>query len=322
VAITPPRVISRRNQPTTLGSRFASWTPFRMPSRPPSGSYDPALDSQQGAAQRGFADIQQDTEQAGQRANTDWTTDRTAATTQRGYGLEDFGTQRANTERSYGRSLADLLTSRARGTEDFAQGRTRATQDRDTTFGNISRGYSRLGAQQGEQVAARGVAQGGTLAAALAARTQNEGLDRQPVQQGFDRFMADNSRDEGRFLTDSRQGEARLNEDETNALGQIDRNQSRFLAGYDDPTTGLFAKLDTGYQRGVDDRAVDVARQGRELGFYNQDVGAARFFQAGQMGYVPPQRPSNEFVGAHGPYRVVMRGGKPVRVTPSGSPYR
>lgn len=269
-----------------------------MPSRPPAGTYDPALDAQQGAAQRGFADIQQDTETAGQRANTDWTTNRTEAGAQRGYGLQDFATERADTERSYGRSLADLLTSRARGGEDYQR-----------TVQGISRNYSNLGSSQAESAAARGVTQGGTLAAALAARTSNEALDRQPVDTGFQRFTAD-----------SAQAERRMGEDRASTLGRIDRNQSRFLAGYDDPTTGLFSKLDTGYQRGVDDRAVDTARQGRELGFYNQDVGAARFFQAGQMGYVPPRAPSNEFVGPKGPYRVVMRGGRKVRIGPNGRP--
>lgn len=278
MTVTLPRVIARRNQPTTRGSRFSTWTPFQIPARPPSGSYDPALDSQQGAAQRGFADIQQDTETAGQRANTDFTTNRADLTRNRGYGVEDFATERGNVERNYGRSLADILRAKA----------------------DVTQGYNRLGSQQAESAAARGVTQGGTLAAALAARTGNEAHDQAPL---------DTSR-------------TRLGEDRTNQLGQIDRQQQRFMAGYDDPTTGLFAKLDTGYQRGVDDRSLDVARQGRELGFYNQDVGAARFFQAGQMGYVPPQRPGNEFVGAHGPYRVVMRGGKPVRVTPTGSPYR
>lgn len=249
-----------------------------MPSRPPTGSYDPALDAQQRAAQRGFGDIQQDTEIAGERANTDWTTGRTAATQQRGYGLEDFGTQRANTERSYGRSLADLLTEKA----------------------NVSRGYDRLGTQQGEQAGARGLTQGGTLAAALAARQGNEAHDQAPLDTA----------------------QQRLGEDRANALADLDRRQSRFAAGYDDPTTGLFAKLDTGYQRGVDDRALDTARAGRELGFYNQDIGEQRFFQAGQMGYQPPQRPGNEFVDPRGnPYRVVMRGGRAVRIDPSGRPF-
>jgi hypothetical protein len=271
-----------------------------MPSRPPSGTYDPALDAQQGAAQRGFADIQQDTEQAGQRANTDWTTNRTAAATERGYGAEDFGVARQNTEQSYQRSLADLLTSRAREGQDYSR-----------NVQGVSRGYSRLGSQQAESAASRGVTQGGTLAAALAARTENEGLDRQPMDTAH-----------GRAVTDSQNAEMRMGTDRATALSDIARRESRFNAGYDDPTTGLFAKLDTGYQRGVDDRALDTARAGRELGFYNQDVGAARFFQAGQIGYTPPQRPSNEFVGANGPYRVVMRGGRKFRVTPSGSPYR
>jgi hypothetical protein len=300
---------------------FSPWTPFRPPSRPPAGSYDPSLDAQQRAAQRGFGDIQQDVEQAGQRANTDWTTQRTQATQERGYGLEDLGTQRANTERGYGRSLADLLTARARGEQDFGQGRARATEDRNTSFANITRGYNRLGAQQGEQAAARGVTRGGTLAAALEARTANEGLDRAPVQQGFDRFMADSSRDEGRFLGDSQLAESRIGEDRASALGQVERQQGRFLQGYDDPTTGIYAKLDTGYQRGVDDRALDTARAGRELGFYNQDLGEQRFFQAGQMGYQAPQAPSNEFTGPHGPFRVVMRGGRKVRIGPTGRPY-
>ena len=80
--------------------------------------------------------------------------------------------------------------------------------------------------------------------------------------------------------------------------------------------------LGTGYAYDANDRSLNQARAGRELTMYGTDMDAQRFFQANQSGWDPDSaKPSNEFRDAQGPYRVIMRGGKKVRVRPNGQAF-
>jgi hypothetical protein len=54
-----------------VARQFKPWKPY-VPPKPPAGSYDPALDAQRAAAQRGLGDLTQDVETAGTRANVDY----------------------------------------------------------------------------------------------------------------------------------------------------------------------------------------------------------------------------------------------------------
>jgi hypothetical protein len=192
---------------------------------PAPGTYDPSLDAALRAAERGFGDLTLDTEKAGERADS-----------QRILDTQAVG-------RTSGRSLADLLRERGRATQDFS------TQRDDTR-----RGYRELGGRQAESAASAGVAQGGTLRAALAARTADQGRDIGRIDQS-----------EGRFLEDSRLAEGRLTEDRDIALAEIER-----LFGY-----------------GSVDRQEGLARALRELGFFGTDTAEQRAFQASQAGLLP-----------------------------------
>src|SRR5262245_30767289 len=97
------------------------FTPWTMPSLPP-GSYDPGLDAQWRAAQRGYTDL------TGRNAagdmveplSSDLGRQQTRADIQQGWGLSDLLTNfnrssadldenRRQTRQGYDRSLADLL---------------------------------------------------------------------------------------------------------------------------------------------------------------------------------------------------------------------
>jgi hypothetical protein len=265
-----------------------AFKPYQPPTAPPPGYYDPALDSQERAAQRGFVDLQQDTDTAQAR-------DRTALITNAGRGSEDYGTSTGRMNEDFQTSLAGLLRNRARGTQDYQTG----NQDR-------TRNYQQLGNRQTQTAVNQGVTGGGALAAAVAARSENQGREQTAADTQYGRFQEDSSSQESGLRTSLQRGLA-------DALTAFNRGREDLGQGY-------------GYN--TDDRATTLGRSGRELGFYQQDVGAQRFFQAGQSGWAPPGRgepggaPSNEFRDKTGTaYRVIMRGGQKVYVDQYGRPY-
>lgn len=240
------------------------FTPYAAPTSPPPGTYDPTLDANLRASQRGYGDLTLDTERDDQRATT---------------GLE---TGRARIGQDKGFRLADLL-----------RGKTRETQDYGDAVTGLKRGFQQQGSNQAQAATAAGVTGGGTLRAALAARQANEAIERKPLDTGHARAGED-------YAT---------NVDRTNVMA--DRS---------------LEDLGTNYQYGFDDRHTGLDRAGRELGFFTQDTGAQKFFQAAEAGrYVLPGKgeaggmPSNEGSDAQGPYRVIMRNGRKVKLRPNGS---
>lgn len=232
------------------------FAPFQPPARPPVGTYDPNIDAQERAAVRGFGYTQED------------------ATTNRGYLASDYELNKGQLADSLKRTQQDLGTSRARAVADYG-----------TAVAALGRRYTQLGAAQAQGAQAAGVAQGGTLAAALRARNANQGLEQQSLDTSQQRFLADN------------------------ALAG-DRAQT----SYDQRLGGL------GVQFRRANQAIDTGEQraGTELGAFKTDASTVRFAQAGQAGYSPPQGPANEFTDAKGPYRLILRGKKRYRMRPGG----
>src|SRR5690349_19596385 len=76
------------------------FTPFVQPTKPPVGSYDPALDASVRASGRGLQDLTSDTGLQDQRSANDY-----------GLGQNNINEQRGNT-------LADLLRNYQWGNED------------------------------------------------------------------------------------------------------------------------------------------------------------------------------------------------------------
>ncbi len=255
--------VQRRGRPT-------STAPQRVLTSPPPGSYDPAIDAQVGQANRGLGDLL-----------SDYVRDYgEPGTAQGGRSGEDFNLGRDAVNRGAGRSLADLLSTRARTGEDFGRARARAGEDFGTAraragenygqaVAGLQRGFAQLGAQQGQASRAAGVQRGGALAQALAKRTANEAIARQPIDQGFARFGEDSARAEGRFNADTNQSESRFNADSAQSEQRLGEDKQLGLAG-----------LQRGFLRGVDDAGVGLARAGRENTAFGLDANATRFFQA------------------------------------------
>lgn len=252
------------------GSVGASRARRRLPSspaRPPAGTYDPALDAQLRAAQRGFQDLRLDTETANQRANTAYSGSLADINEADRQQSTDFQRDIWNTDRSYSRGLADILKTRSRAREDYG-----------TNIADMNRNYQRQANVQAEQATAagQGGGGGGTLKAAMKARGENLAIDNDRIGTGYFRFQQDSAQDEARNREDFALANQDINENQRRA-------GARFAKGRADAAQG--------YQYGVDDRAIQLARGGRELDFYGEDVGAQRFYQATSSGlYNPPEQ--------------------------------
>lgn len=282
------------------------FTPFRAPW----GTYDPSIDAQQGAADRGYTDLTADygfdaqgnpTGRLTQRAQSDYHLGLADLGRQGDYATQDFATSRAGVDTSSGRSLADVLTARARGAQDYAS----ATQ-------GIQRNYAERGAQQTEQASAAGVGAGGSLAAALKARAAGQGIDQGAVDTNYNRFTQD-----------SATAQQRIGQDQATALAGIATDESRTL-GPDGSLARGVANLGLGYNRGVQDAGVTLQRGGREHGAFTADAANQRLYEGRASGLLPGRGmpggpPANEFVDQQGPYQIVVRGGQRFKVRPDGT---
>lgn len=137
--------------------------------RPPYGSYDPALDQSERSADRGLGDLIADVTRANTRSGQDY-----------GLGQEDIN-------RQFGRSHDDLLLDRSRGTEDY-----------QASIANLVRNYQRLGNSQRQSFAASGNLGGASIQAAQK-RASNQAIDRQPLDTNYNRFLADSTTAETRL---------------------------------------------------------------------------------------------------------------------------
>lgn len=140
-----------------------AFTPYAPPPIP-SGSYDPALDAQLYAAQRGYGDT-----------------------------AEDVGTQQLRAGDDYGLNVEDINRGFTRGTEDLGTARTRGGEDYGRNVAMLTRKYKNIGDVQAQQQAGGGVTSGGAMLQAAAKRKANEGLERTDIDTGYNRFLADNT---------------------------------------------------------------------------------------------------------------------------------
>lgn len=271
---------------SSLARMRRAYTPFAQATSPAAGTYDPNLDAEAGAVKRGAGYTIAGLDLAGSRSEEDYDQARHGLTTTRD------------------QTLADFLSTHTRNTEDFEKTGTRLNEDHATNLAGIGRGYQRLGVQQTGAAVQQGVGtQGGTLAAALAARRGNQDIDNSAENRQYGRATDD--------LATSRQREGE----------DYGTQTSRTRAAYDDPKYGALVNAGTQYQRGIDDRVLQRGQVGIEAGqAANIDIPAQKNFQAQQAGYVGPQKPSNEFADAKGPYRLEIRGTRRYKIRPDGTP--
>jgi hypothetical protein len=274
-----------------LAKRQKTWTPWTAPTTPPAGTYDPALDAQAGAAQRGYDYLVGDVSDANARS-----------TAELGFTVQGL-------RRQQGRSLSDLLTAKTRFGEDQSTAATREGQDYGRATADLGTSYARLGESQAGAALMTGTAlQGGTIAAALAKRTENQAHDQSGLDLQHTRFGENLATANTRYNTDYATNVGRVNEDfgtdDLGAIGQATRQ----------------------YGYGVSDLAKQQQQAGIENVNYQADVGDQRWFQAAQAGYVAPKpgevggRPTNEYTAPDGSaYRVVVRGTRRYIQTPDGN---
>jgi hypothetical protein len=187
----------------------------------------------------------------------------------------------------------DLNRGYTRGTEDLDAAGRRGEEDYQRNVGMLKRSYDILAGRQAEGANVQGVMGGGALLEAAAKRQANQGIE----QQGLDTQI-------GRQREDIAQSRARLGEDRDTGIGRL---------GLD-------------YERGNADRALGLARAGREDTAFGLDTAAQRAYQAAGAGYVPPGpgqpggMPWNEFTNRNGlQRRRVVRGGMEYIVAPNGA---
>ena len=261
-----------------MAARRRTFTPYRPPT-PPAGSYDPALDAQLAAARRGLSDLQ------GQIG------------TQQARDVTDYAAQLEALGRQTDYNEADLAKQWTRGHADLAQARARGTEDYNRNVQMLTRRYDQLGRNQLQATNAAGVIRGGALLQSAAKRSENQALDRQPLDTNYNRFLADNQQQDSRLGEDYATQSQRNEASRTQQLG-------RLALDYAPPDP---ANNPLGGRR-WQDRTTQLTQAMREQAFFGQDVANAKIFQASGSGWDPPQRPANEFVSAAGvPYQV--RGG-------------
>lgn len=140
--------------------------PYRTP---PFLTFDPAIESERRAAQRGLRDTAQDVRRAARRSRRDIHTQLRDIHTEKKRGLQDIGFEKA-----------DVRLQRQRGRQDF-----------NLQLDSLTRKYTQLGNTQLQAANAAGVLDSGTSAASAAARAQNFAFERTPIDIGRARLEED-----------------------------------------------------------------------------------------------------------------------------------
>lgn len=198
--------------PATKKRRRGGFKPFKAPTNPPPGTYDPAIDAQVRASGRGLGDLEQD-----------YNVNKTRA-------QDDYLTATGDLTTSHDRSLADLIAARTRGTDDY-----------HSSLAALDRNYAILGNNQKQGANASGVLHGSALVQALHKRQANEAIDRQPIDTNYNRFIADSTTAEGR-----------INSDFSENLGKLGLGLDRTYGDQGDQTIGLARAGRENTQLGID----------------------------------------------------------------------
>jgi hypothetical protein len=148
--------------------------------RPPFMSYDPSLEAQRRATQRGLGDLRKDTKRGIHRARKDFRLQRKDTLVSKRRGLQDFATQLERGLQNLRFERQDINLKAARGMEDFG-----------LRLQNLTRSYATLGQNQTQAANASGVYDAGTAAASAARRASNFRVEKQPIKIGEQRLQED-----------------------------------------------------------------------------------------------------------------------------------
>lgn len=245
---------------------------------PPLGSYDPALDYQLRASQRGLADLIETTHKEGMRSRFDYRTGRRIAARQQGRNVFDLRQQFGEGQQDIGLERDALGTSFTRDLTDLAQARQRGEQDYDRTLANLQREYAAQAFQQGQNAVAQGVDRGGGVAASEQIRAANEEYDKTGIDTQHTRSLEDLAASEGRtredFTTNSQALDLSLSRLGEHFRTAMHRGKQDF---------GTERRLERRrFRRGLADSSEKLSRAKREQGLYEPSVIQQEYFQAHQ----------------------------------------
>lgn len=223
---------------------------------PPFMSYDPSIDAEMRANQRGIEDINQDfrTQRKINRQDYRQTRKDIRQTFQRGRTDLRFGAKQAR--RGFSEKTADIRKSGQRGREDFR-----------LKLGDTLRKYGIEASRTAQSANARGVGEGGTLAASAAIRAENQARDvgrlelaRERQQEDIATALQRVNKDRGEFQTKYGRERKRLRQD---------TRRDKFLATRD-------------YGRTQRQLIRENQRANREAFFSNLDLTTSAIFDARQ----------------------------------------
>lgn len=187
------------------------------PVGPPTGTFDPALEAQRRAAQRGMHDTLADINTKRHFGERDLASSLRDITTTVKRNRQKLG-------RDFGRQTQKLDTEFQRGNEKIGNSEAdtrlkaaRTQEDLQTKRKEVVRQFGELGQRQGEAANANGVNDTGTAAASAAARARNQQIAEAPIGTAEGRLSQDLATALGRLGT----ARGQLSEDRGTDLSQL-----------------------------------------------------------------------------------------------------
>lgn len=178
---------------------------------PPYLTFDPSIDAEKRAQERGLSDILADTDQA------------------ESYAGEDLAQRQSDLNLGRERGMADIGRRQARGTEDINLRQKRGTEDFSTSLNNLIRGFQVKAREQTQVANQAGSLDNATSRAAAARRAEGLAQARHPIDVGIQRLGEDTTRSLGRLTEDSDLARQRLGEDTDRDLSLAGTDQGRTL---------------------------------------------------------------------------------------------
>jgi hypothetical protein len=261
-----------RKSPAKLG-----YTPPEFQGPPP-GSFDPGLEAQVRASERGLLDLIKKTQEEQHRQGIDVGQKKRVELRElqrrlgdvqrsRGYAVSDNAYQQQQLGINFTRDLQDLGTARQRGQQDY-----------ERTLSDLQHRYSTAAQTQQERSVQAGTDEAGTAGAAAAVRAGNLVHERAPLDLSHQRagqsLDLQEQRDRQNFGTASGRLAEGLARQQTAFGLEAGRSQQ-------DTHTSLHA-LSLAAQRATTDRYNKLSQAKREQAIYSTDVAQQAYYQAHQ----------------------------------------
>lgn len=275
---------------------------------PPPGTFDPGLEAQVRAAERGLIDLIEKTHREGGRESVDTQQARRLLERKVQQGHADIQRSRGYAVTDAGQAQGQLQTSFARDLQDLAIAKQNGEEDYQRKLLELQHSYADQAARQGQASVAQGTHETGTTAASDAVRGANERWDRSGVDTAHQRQLDAIALAEGRDT-----------EDFTRQSGLISQDLGRQLTGFgiQDRRLGQEArtqqnKLSLARFRATQDRQTALSHAKREYGIYSTDVAQQAYYQAHQLNpniiFPVPSAAAGLAPGAHPAGPAIGRG--------------